>query len=175
MTVTESPSKKTDVGSVFVSNYPPYSVWDTDTLGRAREALDAAPHPLTPLGLYMHVPFCRKRCKFCYFRVYVDKNADEVQHYLDSLAREIELLAEKRAVAERLIRFVYFGGGTPSFIAVKHLKGLLDRVKSAVPWKEVEEVTFECEPGTLTRSKLEAIRAAGVTRLSLGVEHFDDG
>ena len=129
---------------------------------------------MPPLGLYLHVPFCRKRCKFCYFRVYVDKNADEVGRYTAALAREVELYAAQPALAGRRPRFVYFGGGTPSFISVKHLDELMVRVKAALPWDEVEEVTFECEPGTLTRSKLEAIRGIGVTRLSLGIENFDD-
>jgi oxygen-independent coproporphyrinogen-3 oxidase len=69
---------------------------------------------------------------------------------------------------------VYFGGGTPSFISSNHLRTLADRLKKAIPWTGVEEVAFECEPGTLTRSKLEAIREIGVTRLSLGIESFDD-
>ena len=69
----------------------------------------------TPLGLYLHIPFCRKRCHFCYFRVYTDKNASEVQAYLDVLGREWELYADQPAVAGRSLNFVYFGGGTPSF------------------------------------------------------------
>ena len=54
-----------------------------------------------PLGLYLHIPFCRKRCHFCYFRVYTDKNAQEVEHYLDVLAREWELYARQPAIAGR--------------------------------------------------------------------------
>jgi oxygen-independent coproporphyrinogen-3 oxidase len=126
------------------------------------------------MGLYLHVPFCRRRCNFCYFRVYIDKNADQIQSYLDALAREVELYAEKPAVSERPLDFVYFGGGTPSYIAVKHLRGLLDRVKAAKPWDRVQEVTFECEPGTLTESKVAAYREIGVTRLSLGIENWND-
>ena len=66
-------SKQTTVGSVFVSNYPPYSAWGDKDVPAVREALAAPPHPDATLGLYMHIPFCRKRCKFCYFRVYTDK------------------------------------------------------------------------------------------------------
>lgn len=171
---TTASARKTEVGSVFVSNYPPYSFWNADTVARAEEALDAAPRPSTPLGLYLHIPFCRRRCKFCYFKVYTDKNASQVQDYLEALAREVELYATRRAVAGRDLKFVYFGGGTPSYVAVKHLEGLLGRVKGALSWDAVEEVTFECEPGTLTESKVAAYRELGVTRLSLGVEHFDD-
>lgn len=164
----------TDVGSVFVSNYPPFSFWKDDRLDRYRRALEAPADADTGLGLYLHVPFCRKRCKFCYFRVYIDKNAGEIQTYLDALAREVELYSARPAVRDRPLKFVYFGGGTPSYVAVKHLQGLMDRVKGAIAWDEVEEVTFECEPGTLTRSKVAAYREIGVTRLSLGIENWND-
>jgi oxygen-independent coproporphyrinogen-3 oxidase len=164
----------TDVGSVFVSNYPPYSFWSAAGIAAAEAALDAAPRPDTTLGLYLHVPFCRRRCKFCYFRVFTDKNAEQIEAYLDALGTEVERFAERRAVADRPLRFVYFGGGTPSYIAVKQLLPLVARLKAAIPWEGAEEVAFECEPGTLTRPKLEAIREIGVSRLSLGVENFDD-
>jgi oxygen-independent coproporphyrinogen-3 oxidase len=165
---------KTEVGSVFVSNYPPFSQWSEEAVDDYLRTIAEPPATETPLGLYMHIPFCRKRCKFCYFRVYTDKNADEVLTYCNALADEIETYARQAAVADRPLRFVYFGGGTPSYIAAKHLQVLVDRVKAALPWNDVDEVTFECEPGTLSQSKLETIRAIGVTRLSLGVEHFDD-
>ena len=69
--------------------------------------------PDTKLGLYLHIPFCRKRCKFCYFRVYTDKNSQQIQTYLDALAREVEHYAQQPAVQDRPLHFIYFGGGTP--------------------------------------------------------------
>ncbi|HSK80182.1 MAG TPA: coproporphyrinogen-III oxidase family protein, partial [Thermoanaerobaculia bacterium] len=143
-------------------------------LSEVERVLSSPPRPGAPIGLYLHIPFCRKRCKFCYFRVYTDKDSSEIGTYLDALASEVELYAQKPAVAGRPLKFVYFGGGTPSYLSVKQLEGLVSRVKAAIPWVGVQEVTFECEPGTLTRSKLEAIREIGVTRLSLGIENFDD-
>ena len=127
-----------------------------------------------PLGLYLHVPFCRKRCHFCYFRVYTDKNAQEVEEYLDVMAREWELYSTYPAINGRPLNFVYFGGGTPSFLSVRQLTGLVQRLTAVTPWTSAEEITFECEPGTLTEPKLAAIRDLGVTRLSLGIENFDD-
>ncbi len=166
---------QTEVGSYFVATYPPFSVWTTDAVERdAHAALQAPPVPGVPLGLYLHIPFCRKRCHFCYFRVYTDKNAQEVGDYLDVLAREWELYARQPAIAGRPLNFVYFGGGTPSFLSTTQLGGLVTRLKAVAPWDRAEEVTFECEPGTLTEPKLAAIRAMGVTRLSLGVENFSD-
>ena len=167
--------KQTEVGSYFVATYPPFSAWTTAAVEQdGKVALETPPVPGVPLGLYLHIPFCRKRCHFCYFRVYTDKNAQEVNDYLDVLAREWELCAAKPAIAGRPLNFVYFGGGTPSFLSTKQLEGLVGRLSSLTPWKDAEEVTFECEPGTLTEAKLQAIRGIGVTRLSLGVENFDD-
>jgi len=176
--MSESPAavqEQTEVGSYFVANYPPFSVWNKDAvLADARPALAAPAAANVPLGLYLHIPFCRKRCHFCYFRVYTDKNANEVGQYLDVLAREWELYLEQPAIAGRQLDFVYFGGGTPSFLSTKQLESLVGRLTARTPWTGAEEITFECEPGTLTESKLQAIRGMGVTRLSLGVENFDD-
>ena len=167
-------TNETEVGSYFVANYPPFSVWTTEAVERvARPALQSKPAD-TPLGLYLHIPFCRKRCHFCYYRVYTDKNAGEVQSYLDVVGREWELYSEQLAIAERPLDFVYFGGGTPSFLSVRQLEGLVNRLSGVKSWSSAEEITFECEPGTLTEPKLSAIRRLGVTRLSLGIENFDD-
>jgi oxygen-independent coproporphyrinogen-3 oxidase len=166
---------QTEVGSYFVANYPPFSVWTKEAVERdARPALSGPAKPGVPLGVYLHIPFCRKRCHFCYFRVYTDKNAQEVAEYLDVLVREWELYQTEQAIAGRPLNFVYFGGGTPSFLSTRQLESLVGRLNAISPWNQAEEITFECEPGTLTETKLAAIRRMGVTRLSLGVENFDD-
>ena len=96
----------TEVGSYFVANYPPFSVWTKDAVDRdAMPALNSSPAPV-PLGLYLHVPFCRKRCHFCYFRVYTDRNAQEVEEYLDVMAREWELYKPFAAISGRPVNFV---------------------------------------------------------------------
>jgi len=172
---TSAALDETEVGSYFVANYPPFSVWTREAVGR--DAVPALARPAAagvPLGLYLHVPFCRKRCHFCYFRVYTDKNASDVARYIDTLVREWELYLEQPAVRGRALDFVYFGGGTPSFLSTKQLESLVGRLSALTPWTGAEEITFECEPGTLTEGKLAAIRQMGVTRLSLGVENFDD-
>ena len=127
-----------------------------------------------PLGLYIHIPFCRKRCHFCYFKVYTDKKASEIEIYLDALIKENEIYSRMPAFQGRKLRFAYFGGGTPSYISEKQLHYLVDGLNRHVSWANAEEVTFECEPGTLQKSKLETLKEIGVTRLSLGIEHFDD-
>jgi oxygen-independent coproporphyrinogen-3 oxidase len=166
--------KKTEVGSYFVANYPPFSVWSPDHKPAIESALSRPPRPDTPVGLYLHIPFCRKRCKFCYFRVYTDKNASEIEVYLDALNREIALYAGHGGFGSRQFEFVYFGGGTPSYLSNAQLERLVERINHTWTWSAAREVTFECEPGTLKESKLQTIKKIGVTRLSLGVEHFDD-
>jgi oxygen-independent coproporphyrinogen-3 oxidase len=166
---------ETEVGSYFVATYPPFSVWSAEAVARdAEPALHTPPAADVPLGMYLHIPFCRKRCHFCYFRVYTDRNAQEVNSYLDVVAREWELYTGLPAIAGRPLNFIYFGGGTPSFLSTRQLEGLVSRLTAKTPWSAAEEITFECEPGTLTEAKLTAIRGIGVTRLSLGIENFDD-
>jgi oxygen-independent coproporphyrinogen-3 oxidase len=168
-----SDTTNTEVGSYFISNYPPFSQWNELHLPEVEEAMGKPPREV-PLGLYLHIPFCRKRCKFCYFRVYTDKRAEEIETYLAALSTEIELVSQLPCMGERPFRFVYFGGGTPSFLSSKQLERLVDRLRANISWDLAEEVTFECEPGTLSETKVQTLKDLGVTRLSLGVENFDD-
>lgn len=166
--------KETTAGNYFVSNYPPYSFWKPEFASEIFAAIERPPRPGNPLGIYVHIPFCRKRCHFCYFKVYTDKDSAAIRGYLEGVLRELTIYANKPFVGGRKPNFVYFGGGTPSYLSVDQLRHLTDGMKALLPWDEAEEVTFECEPGTLTDHKLKAIREIGVTRLSLGVENFDD-
>jgi oxygen-independent coproporphyrinogen-3 oxidase len=168
------PAEETREGNYFVSNYPPFSFWRPERAQEAIDVLDRPPLPDTPLGLYVHIPFCRKRCHFCYFKVYTGKDAGEIEAYLDAVRTELALYAARPVIGGRKPRFLYFGGGTPSYLSTKQLGGLVDEMKRLLPWDEVEEVTFECEPGTLTEGKLEILKEIGVTRLSLGIENFND-
>ncbi|HEV8484291.1 MAG TPA: coproporphyrinogen-III oxidase family protein [Blastocatellia bacterium] len=171
---TDTEKTKTEVGNYFVSNYPPFSQWTAEHVPDALAALEQPPRAGEPLGLYLHIPFCRKRCTFCYFKVYTDKNASQIEIYLDALIKENEIYSRTRGFEHRQLRFAYFGGGTPSYISEKQLHYLVEGLNRHVSWENAEEVTFECEPGTLRKSKLETLKEIGVTRLSLGIEHFDD-
>ncbi|MBP9900089.1 MAG: coproporphyrinogen III oxidase family protein [Verrucomicrobia bacterium] len=178
-TATPPLRHETTAGNYFVANYPPFAFWKPEFVGQFEAALDRPRLTLdsqrsTIFGQYVHIPFCRKRCHFCYFKVYTDKDSSEVRGYLDALLSELNVYARKPAIRGRKPRFVYFGGGTPSYLSPDQLNFLTDGMKRLLSWEEVEEVTFEAEPGTLTDHKLKAIRDLGVTRLSLGIEHFDD-
>jgi len=169
-----SETSKTEVGSYFISNYPPFSTWNRESLEDVESALRSPPTANTPLGLYLHIPFCRKRCKFCYFKVLTENKASDIELYVSALSREIELVSELPIMGGRPFRFVYFGGGTPSFLSSRQLTSLVDRLRANINWDDAEEVTFECEPGTLSEPKIQTLKQLGVTRLSLGVENFSD-
>eukprot|EP01031_Cornospumella_fuschlensis_P005686 gene5686-7064_t len=170
----EKQVEQTEVGNYFVSNYPPFSFWKPDQVPVVEAVLQRPAPANIPLGVYFHIPFCRKRCHFCYFKVYTDKNAQEIKAYIDAGMREMERFAKQPYLAGRKAHFVYFGGGTPSYLSVPQLKDLTNRMKDLISWEGAAEVAFEAEPGTLSEKKLEGIREIGVTRLSLGVENFDD-
>ena len=164
--------EETTVGNYFVANYPPFSFWQRDAAGVVLDTVAGADADV-PFGLYVHIPFCRKRCDFCYFRVYTGKNSKDVRRYVDAVLAELALYAGRDGIRGRRPQFIYFGGGTPSYLSVRELERLFDGLRAELPWDGVEEVTFECEPGTLEESKIQTLRDLGVTRLSLGVENFD--
>ncbi len=168
-----STSEKTEVGSYFISNYPPFSQWKKELVPEVEQAMARSPEDV-PLGLYLHIPFCRKRCKFCYFKVFTDNKASDIEQYVQALAKEIELVSRLPVMGQRPFRFVYFGGGTPSFLSPRQLTALVERLRENINWDLAEEVTFECEPGTLREAKLQTLKDLGVTRLSLGVENFSN-
>ena len=172
--MTTETAVATEVGSYFISNYPPFSLWNRDQISEIRTAFAAEPDRSVPMGLYLHIPFCRKRCKFCYFRVYTNQNANAIARYVEALAKEVELLSHEHGVQGRDLKFVYFGGGTPSYLSSKQLRFLRDELSRSVSWDHADEVTFECEPGTLSLEKVQTLKEIGITRVSLGVENFSD-
>jgi oxygen-independent coproporphyrinogen-3 oxidase len=166
--------KETTVGNYFVANYPPFGFWKPDHVGALHQAMERPPVPGVDLGLYAHIPFCRKRCHFCYFRVYTDKNSSEIRRYIDALLTELRTLSSKPVIGGRTPSFINFGGGTPSYLSVDQLTGLFAGMRNLLPWDNAREIGFEGEPGTLNELKLRALRELGITRLSLGIEHLDD-
>ena len=108
---------ETTAGNYFVSNYPPFAFWKPEFVPEFLKTLERPPAQLgtrnselgTPFGLYAHIPFCRKRCHFCYFKVYTDKDSSEVRGYLDALLAELTVYAGKPAIRGRKPGFIYFG------------------------------------------------------------------
>ncbi len=166
-------AETTEPGSYFVANYPPFDRWTEKAVPQVRDAF-GAPATDAALGLYLHIPFCRKRCKFCYFRVYTDVAASDVERYSNAVIEEARMVADQTAIHGRALKKVYFGGAAPALPSVKQLERLVDGLHRSFGWDDAEEVTFECEPGTLSEPKISALKQLGVTRVSLGVENFDD-
>lgn len=162
-------------GNYFVATYPSFANWTTEAVSAVPRVLDRPGKPSdTPLGLYVHIPFCVERCQYCYYLSQAGKSRRQMDEYADLLADELRLYRETPAMAGRDIRFVYFGGGTPSLLPDETLARLLERLQSIATWTAAEEVCFECAPMTATASKMKILRNNGVTRLSLGVQTFND-
>jgi oxygen-independent coproporphyrinogen-3 oxidase len=123
-------------------------------------------------GLYIHVPFCRRRCVYCDFDSSVLGDGTEVGKYVDAAAAEAR--AASAASPGLTVRTVYFGGGTPTAIGAASLAGLVGSVSSSFDAGAVDEFTCEANPESVDAETLDALRKAGVNRLSLGIQSFDD-
>jgi putative oxygen-independent coproporphyrinogen III oxidase len=124
-------------------------------------------------GLYAHLPFCRRRCFYCDFPVVVAGDAinhDRVAHYVSLLERELS----KQPPSSEPLATVYLGGGTPSLVEPRFIKQLLHAIDAKHGIARHAEITLECDPGTFDESKLRAYVDAGVSRVSLGCQSFDD-
>jgi oxygen-independent coproporphyrinogen-3 oxidase len=134
-----------------------------------------AEHPpeAEALGLYVHVPFCTKRCGYCSFNT-APLEASALPKYLDALHRELDLLGGLGWAPRVRLATIFLGGGTPSLLAVEELAAALDRIRARFAVAADAEITVECNPESVTRDKLEGYRTAGVNRLSLGVQSLDD-
>lgn len=136
-------------------------------------APDLRPSRRSPLGLYLHIPFCRQRCHYCSFNTGPYRPA-AMERFLRALRREIDSVGEAAWAGDITIGTVFFGGGTPSLLEAEEMENILDRLRKRFALAPVAEVTVECNPESLTREKAEGYRLAGVNRLSLGVQSLDD-
>ena len=159
-------------GNYFVAAYPPFSAWSEEHVPGYLQAVDQP--NVSCLGLYVHLPFCRWKCDYCYYLSYIAQPAGVVDRYLEAIIRELELYACHPGIRDRPVSFIYFGGGTPSTLSSDQLRRLTVGLQRALPWQGIEEVTFECAPRSVRDEFLTTLREVGVTRLSMGVQSFDD-
>src|SRR5262245_9856517 len=131
------------------------------------------PPEANELGLYVHVPFCVKRCGYCSFNT-APLEDGAMGRYLEAVHREIDLLGALEWAPRIRISTIFLGGGTPSLLARDEMAALLDRVRARFALLPDAEITVECNPESVTRDKLTGYRAAGVNRVSLGVQSLDD-
>ena len=128
------------------------------------------------LGIYVHIPFCVRKCAYCDFLSFEGK-ADKHGPYIGGLNREVDIIFDKFGIPENNdyeVASIYFGGGTPSSIKESYVCDLLCKLKSVLPMAEYPEITLEANPGTLSMEKLIAYRDAGFNRLSMGLQSADN-
>ena len=127
---------------------------------------------MPPLSLYVHLPWCLKKCPYCDFNSHESKGVVPETRYLDALRADLE--AALPLVWGRRVSSVFIGGGTPSLFSPAGIERLLTDVRALLPLEPGIEITLEANPGTFEAERFRAFRAAGVTRLSVGVQSFDD-
>ncbi len=130
---------------------------------------------LTPptLSLYVHLPWCVRKCPYCDFNSHAQKGALPFDDYIDALIRDLE--HDLPLVWGRTVHSVFFGGGTPSLFAPAHIDRFMQQASARLRFAPGLEVTLETNPGTVEHGPFAGYRAAGVNRLSFGVQSFDDG
>ncbi len=124
------------------------------------------------LGLYVHLPWCVRKCPYCDFNSYARRGALPESRYLDALCRDLAQNAE--GLQDRTVTSIFLGGGTPSLFSASGVRRLLDQVRNTFRISSQLEVTLEANPGTAEASRFAGYRDSGVTRLSLGIQSFSD-
>lgn len=125
-----------------------------------------------PLSLYIHMPWCERKCPYCDFNSHASSNIEE-ESYIDALLQDFEGELELPGVRARKINSVFIGGGTPSLFSAVAIKRLLSGIAQRAACEETE-ITLEANPGSADSSKFAGYREAGVNRLSIGIQSFDD-
>jgi oxygen-independent coproporphyrinogen-3 oxidase len=128
---------------------------------------------LPPLALYAHLPWCVRKCPYCDFNSHEKTDALPEREYVDALVADLEGLLP--AVWGRRLRSIFIGGGTPSLFSPESIDRLLAAIRARLPLEPQAEVTLEANPGTAEAGRFRGYRAAGVNRLSLGIQSFSDG
>lgn len=128
---------------------------------------------LPPLSLYVHLPWCLKKCPYCDFNSHESRDELPEQRYLDALMADLE--ATLPLIWGRTVRSIFIGGGTPSLFSPQAIDRLLGDIRARLRLEPDCEITLEANPGTFEKDRFRAFRSAGVTRLSVGVQSFDDG
>jgi len=127
---------------------------------------------LPPLSLYVHLPWCVRKCPYCDFNSHEARGEIPEQEYIEALLRDLE--QDLPRVWGRPVQSVFLGGGTPSLFAPASIDRLLSGIRARLPLNQDAEITLEANPGTVDMDRFRGFRAAGVNRLSIGIQSFDD-
>ena len=123
------------------------------------------------LGFYLHIPFCKSKCIYCDFNSFAQKD-DCIEPYIKAVKKEIEEYAKQNK--DVLIKTIYIGGGTPSYIKEKYIKEIIETIRSNFEIIPNAEITIEINPGTVNRRKLNTYYKSGINRLSIGLQSTND-
>lgn len=149
----------------FYTSYPFYKYWKKEHNDKMQEP--------EGINIYLHIPFCKQICDFCFYMKELVKSSSQVDAYVDALCKEIELVSEIHALRNRKVDAIYIGGGTPSVLNEKQFRKIIDTLHT---YHNIDkpEFTFEAEPGTFTKKKLGWYKESGINRISMGVQSFVD-
>lgn len=123
------------------------------------------------LGVYIHFPFCERKCNYCAFSSFVDNTRED--EYIAHLLKEIDDFTFSHSDLNK-VDTIYFGGGTPSVVKLENIKLVLDKLKERFVLSQDAEITIECNPNSVTKEKLEFYKKQGINRISFGVQSFND-
>jgi len=121
------------------------------------------------MNIYIHIPFCHSKCAYCAFLSHCDITKED--EYVKVLCKEIE---DYKLKIEDSVKTIYFGGGTPSLIKPENITKIIETLESKAKFAKVVEITLECNPEDITEEKLRKWKDAGINRLSIGIQTFDD-
>ncbi|THA01003.1 radical SAM family heme chaperone HemW [Rodentibacter pneumotropicus] len=131
---------------------------------------------LPPLSLYIHIPWCVQKCPYCDFNSHAQKGEipekDYIHHLLQDL--QIDLARFNSSIQGRKLHSIFIGGGTPSLFSAESIAYLLNEVKKHIPFEQEIEITLEANPGTVEAERFKGYVMAGVTRISMGIQSFND-
>ncbi|MFN3581403.1 MAG: radical SAM family heme chaperone HemW [Pseudomonas sp.] len=127
--------------------------------------------PLPPLAAYVHIPWCVRKCPYCDFNSHVSEQGLPEDRYIDALIADLD--QDLPAAQGRELTSIFFGGGTPSLFSAQSLGRLLDAMASRLHFASDIEITLEANPGTFEQDKFSGYRAAGINRLSIGIQSFN--
>lgn len=154
--------------------YPPPEMYRPLSFSEVRDAWDgfAREDAGHPFGLYVHLPFCERKCSFCYCDTVITKDQDRVDAYLSALSLEAELFSQ--TLGSTPCRTVYLGGGTPTWIGPERLDALLSHLRRCFQWTEDVHLNIESTPGCITEEMAAVLGAHHTTRVTLGVQALDE-
>jgi len=156
------------------TSYPPIPYWgavDGETV--AGWLAEPREHGEASLSLYTHIPFCRQRCHYCGCFVVITPHQDPAERYLKAVHREMEVVAEHLHTVPP-VRQYHLGGGTPNFITPAAMDALVAKARACFPFADDVEMSIEADPRHLTPKEVHHLRALGFSRISLGVQDFDE-